>query len=105
MATIQRIGDSPEDETTSGSAAWVASQSDAAAHPVSVAGRDATFQKMPVTRRQDGTMLFDPKAMTPLTPYRFNFLGHDMAVVKSEGGDLEFFYFPNSPDETDEAPE
>ena len=105
MTTIQRIGDSHEDETNSGSAAWVSSQSDAAAHPVSVAGGDATFQKTPVTRRQDGTMLFDPKAMTPLTPYKFNFLGHDMAVVKSEEGDMDFFYFPNSPNEAAEDPE
>ena len=105
MAIIQRIGDSPEYETTSGSAAWVASQSDAAFHAVSISGRNATFKRMPVTRRQDGTMLFDPKAMTPLTPYRFNFLGHDMAVVKSREGDMDFFYFPNSPDEADEASE
>ena len=102
MATIQRIDDSHEDETTSGSVTWVASQSDAKAHPVSVAGRNATFQKMPVTRRQDGTMLFDPKAMMPLTPYRFNFLGHNMAVIQSHEGDLDFFYLPNSTDETPE---
>lgn len=102
MATIQRIGDGPEDETTSGSATWVASQSGAASYPMSVSGRNATFQKMPVTRRQDGTMLFDPKAMMPLTPYRFNFLGHKMAVIKSH---MDFFYFPNSPDEADEASE
>ena len=105
MATIQRIGDSPEDETTSGNAAWVASQSDAAFHAVSVSGRNATFKRMPVTRRQDGTMLFDPKAMTPLTPYKFNFLGHDMAVIKSPKGDMEFFYSPNSADDADETPE
>ena len=105
MATIQRIGDSPEFETNSGSAAWVASQSDTAFHAVSVSGRNATFKRMPVTRRQDGTMLFDPKAMTPLTPYRFNFLGHDMAVIKSPKGDMEFLYFSNSPDEADQASE
>ena len=102
MATIQRIDDSPEFETNSGSVTWVASQSGAAAHSVSVAGRNATFKKMPVTRRQDGTMIFDPKAMTPLMPYRFNFLGHNMAVIKSHEGDLDFFYLPNSPDEAEE---
>lgn len=102
MATIQRIDDSHEDATTSGSATWVASQSGVASYPMSDSGRNATFQRMPVTRRQDGTMLFDPKAMMPLTPYRFNFLGHDMAVIKSQKGDMDFFYFPNSPDEPPE---
>ena len=97
MATIQRIGDSPEDETSPGGVAWVISQSDSdwqsPSHSVSVAGRNATFQRMPVTRRQDGTMQFDPEVMMSLTPYRFNFLGHDMAVVKSQEGDMDFFYF------------
>ena len=45
------------------------------------------------------SMLFDPKAMTPDTPYRFNFLVHDMAVIKSQDGDMDFFYFPHSDDE------
>ena len=99
MVTIQQTDAVHEGETASDSVTWVASQGSATTYPMSVSGRSATFKKMPVTRRQDGTMLFDPKAMMPLTPYRFNFLGHDMAVIKSQKGDLEFFYFPNSSDE------
>lgn len=40
------------------------------------------------------SVLFDPNAMTPDTPYRFNFLGRDMVVIKSQEGDMDFFYFP-----------
>lgn len=105
MVTIQRTDAIHEGETASDSATRIASHGSVASYPMSVSGRNATFQRMPVTRRQDGTMLFDPKAMMPLTPYRFNFLGHDMAVIKSRKGDMEFFYFPNSPDEADEVPE
>lgn len=53
---------------------------------------------------QDGetdSVLFDPKAMNPDTPYRFNFLGHDMAVIKSQDGDMDFFYFPGPDDAAD----
>lgn len=99
MATIQQADTVHEGETASDSATWVVSHGSVASLPMSVSGRNATFQRMPVTRRQDGTMQFDPEVMMSLTPYRFNFLGHDMAVVKSQKGDLDFFYFPNFPDE------
>ena len=105
MVTIQRTDAEHEGETASDSVTWVASQGSVASYPMSDSILNPTFQRMPVTRRQDGTMLFDPAAMMPLTPYRFNFLGHDMAVVKSQDGDMDFFYFPNSPDEDDEAAE
>lgn len=105
MATIQQSDTVHEGETASDSMTWVVSHGSVASLPMSISGRNATFQRMPVTRRQDGTMLFDPEVMMSLTPYRFNFLGHDMAVIKSQKGDLDFFYFPNSPDEDDEAAE
>lgn len=103
MATIQQSDTVHKGETASDSVTWVASHGSVASLHMSISGRNATFQRMPVTRRQDGTMLFDPAAMMSLTPYRFNFLGHDMAVVKSQKGDLDFFYFPNSPDEASEC--
>ena len=40
--------------------------------------------------------------MMPGVPYRFNFLGHDMVVIKSQDGDMDFFYFPHSDDEASE---
>lgn len=99
MVTIQRADAEHEGETASDSVTWVASLGSVASYPMFDSVLNATFQKMPVTRHKDGSMLFDPEAMMPLTPYRFNFLEHDMAVVKSHEGDLDFFYFPNSPDE------
>ena len=63
---------------------------------------------MPIIQRVDGgqegetdSVLFDPNAMMPDTPYRFNFLVHDMAVIKSQDGNMDFFYFPGPDDAAD----
>lgn len=107
MTTIQQINGEKEGETTSVySGVWTASPGGAGwhlpSHAVSASGRNATFQRTPVARGDDDSILFDPKAMMPGVPYRFNFLGHDMAVIKSQDGDMDFFYFPRPDDEAAE---
>lgn len=107
MTTIQQVNGEHEGETTSAnSKVWTASPGGAGwhlpSHVVSDSGRNATFQRTPVARAEDESIFFDPKAMMPEVPYRFNFLGRDMVVIKSQDGDMDFFYFPHSDDEATE---
>lgn len=107
MTTIQRVNGEQEGEATSVySGVWAASPGGAGwqlpSCVVSASGQNTTFQRTPVARAEDESVLFDPKAMMPGVPYRFNFLGHDMVVIKSQDGDMDFFYFPHSDDEASE---
>lgn len=107
MPIIQQFNGEQEGEATSVySGVWTASPGGAGwhlpSHAISDSGQNTTFQRTPVARDEDGSILFDPKAMMPYVPYRFNFLGHDMVVIKSQDGDMDFFYFPDSTDEASE---
>ncbi len=53
---------------------------------------NATAPEVPVTYEGE-SVFFNPQFMTPGIPYPFRFLDHNMAVIKSEDGTLNFYYF------------
>ena len=61
--------------------------------------RDSLEMSAAVERGQDPityegeSVVFDPKYMVTGFPHVFKFLDHYMAVIKSSGGTLNFFYF------------
>ncbi len=52
--------------------------------------------------RDEDSILFDPDAIAADVPYRFSFLGRDMNAVKSEEGDVDFFYYQRADDESND---
>ena len=54
----------------------------------------ATSPEAPVTYEGE-SIFFNPQFMTVGIPYPFRFLDHNMIVLKSEDGDLDFYYFEN----------
>ena len=47
-------------------------------------------------------MIFDPERMDTGFPHVFEFLDHYMAVIKSQDGTLNFYYFADPDDEVPE---
>ena len=58
-----------------------------------------SIQILDVDRGEDGSIIFDPKAMDVDVPYRFSFLGQDIVAVKSQDGAVNFFHYSDSDDE------
>lgn len=52
--------------------------------------------------RAEDSILFDPDAIAADVPYRFSFLRRDMDAVKSEEGDVNFFYYQRADDESND---
>lgn len=48
------------------------------------------------------SVIFAPELMETGFPHIFRFLEHYMAVIKSQDGTLNFYYFANPDDEADE---
>ena len=53
---------------------------------------NATAPELPVTYEGE-SVFFNPQFMIPGIPYPFRFLDHNMVVIKSGDGTLNFYYF------------
>ena len=68
------------------------------ASPRRVEVKTTTMHGEPISYKGD-SVIFDPRRMVIGFPHVFRFLDHYMAVIKSQDGTLNFFYFDNPEDE------
>ena len=68
------------------------------ASPRRVEVKTTTMHGEPISYEGD-SVIFDPRRMVIGFPHVFRFLDHYMAVIKSQDGTLNFFYFDNPEDE------